>query len=581
MKNIIRIVPIISVMLLPLAVSAQSVTSVSDLIAQTQSLIQQINSLQTQQKGLSNASGGGSLAGGTMTAVPGVCPQLSRPLKLGLSGNDVSSLQQYLAQDRSIYPEQGVTGYYGALTQAAVQRWQARFSVVSSGTPDTTGYGVVGPRTALAIKTQCAPGLNLTGAPPVVSGFIQVTPASGAAPLNSTITATVNTTGSCTGTSYTLDFGDGASTQQVISTAGSCSQITKTFSHAYQSVGVYTVTLSAGSHKTTATITVSGSGTSTTGTTSGGTSGNASIVVNVNAGSVAQGATLPISWQSSNAPSSSSVALWLINVQSGTIYPLAATLSTTGTLNAMIPALASQGTVPPVGSYVVLGKIYTPSDAILTGTTPTYVALAQSGTFNITSSSASGTGVGSGTYSILSVTTGIGGNQSSVAMQISYPACAAYTVDWGDGSQAQSGSAATTGCSTQNTLLLNHTYVQNGTVLIRLSNGSGVQQATASLAIAGAGTNTGYGILSVTPNFSGGSLNVSAQLSVPQCPSYSLDWGDNTTPTSQSAQAGCTGGTNPTPTFVHTYGANGSFVIRLMNASSTLQSSASITLSSQ
>ena len=59
----------------------------------------------------------------------------------------MSWLQQWLYQN-GYYPQGLVTGYYGALTQAAVQNFQAKNGIVSSGTPDSTGYGNVGPKTS-------------------------------------------------------------------------------------------------------------------------------------------------------------------------------------------------------------------------------------------------------------------------------------------------------------------------------------------------------------------------------------------------------------------------------------------------
>jgi peptidoglycan hydrolase-like protein with peptidoglycan-binding domain len=47
------------------------------------------------------------------------------------------------------------TGYFGPLTQEAVQKWQAAHGIVSSGTPDTTGYGAVGPSTRSAFYARC------------------------------------------------------------------------------------------------------------------------------------------------------------------------------------------------------------------------------------------------------------------------------------------------------------------------------------------------------------------------------------------------------------------------------------------
>jgi peptidoglycan hydrolase-like protein with peptidoglycan-binding domain len=71
----------------------------------------------------------------------------SRNLRFGSSGDDVTRLQQLLAQDPSIYPEGKVSGYFGSLTERAVERFQLKYGVVSSGTAKTTGYGLVGQKT--------------------------------------------------------------------------------------------------------------------------------------------------------------------------------------------------------------------------------------------------------------------------------------------------------------------------------------------------------------------------------------------------------------------------------------------------
>ncbi|TSC96945.1 MAG: hypothetical protein Athens101426_1, partial [Parcubacteria group bacterium Athens1014_26] len=39
------------------------------------------------------------------------------------------------------------TGYYGKLTMQAIQRFQVKYNIVSSGSPETTGYGAIGPKT--------------------------------------------------------------------------------------------------------------------------------------------------------------------------------------------------------------------------------------------------------------------------------------------------------------------------------------------------------------------------------------------------------------------------------------------------
>lgn len=68
----------------------------------------------------------------------------TRSMYRGTQGADVRDLQQLLAQDADVYPEGLTTGYYGALTTKAVQRFQIKHGVVSGPGP---GYGVVGPKT--------------------------------------------------------------------------------------------------------------------------------------------------------------------------------------------------------------------------------------------------------------------------------------------------------------------------------------------------------------------------------------------------------------------------------------------------
>jgi len=75
-----------------------------------------------------------------------------RPLKKGMSGPEVKELQTFLAQFPGVYPEGMVTGYFGALTEAAVKRFQTEQGIVTSGSPETTGFGQIGPKTVLKLN---------------------------------------------------------------------------------------------------------------------------------------------------------------------------------------------------------------------------------------------------------------------------------------------------------------------------------------------------------------------------------------------------------------------------------------------
>lgn len=92
----------------------------------------------------------------TQTATPSLPAQAANAiftaaLRLGDKGADVTRLQQLLSEDPSIYPEGLTTGYFGPLTQKAVQRFQKEYGIVSSGDPTTTGYGLVGPKTRVKL----------------------------------------------------------------------------------------------------------------------------------------------------------------------------------------------------------------------------------------------------------------------------------------------------------------------------------------------------------------------------------------------------------------------------------------------
>ena len=65
----------------------------------------------------------------------------------GQRSQQVKKLQELLATDKEIYPEGFTTGYYGSLTTKAVQRFQCKYNIVCFGSPQTTGWGLVGPKT--------------------------------------------------------------------------------------------------------------------------------------------------------------------------------------------------------------------------------------------------------------------------------------------------------------------------------------------------------------------------------------------------------------------------------------------------
>ena len=71
-------------------------------------------------------------------------------LSSGSRGTEVSALQQFLAEDPSLYPSGLVTGYFGPATLAALQKFQMRYGVAQRG---DAGYGLVGPKTRAKLNS--------------------------------------------------------------------------------------------------------------------------------------------------------------------------------------------------------------------------------------------------------------------------------------------------------------------------------------------------------------------------------------------------------------------------------------------
>ena len=79
-------------------------------------------------------------------ALPASAALLTQQLDVGDSNADVTSLQTFLAMNSTIYPEGLVTGFYGPLTEAAVERFQTANGI--------DPVGRVGPITLAAINAQ-------------------------------------------------------------------------------------------------------------------------------------------------------------------------------------------------------------------------------------------------------------------------------------------------------------------------------------------------------------------------------------------------------------------------------------------
>lgn len=78
---------------------------------------------------------------------PGFQHKFTQQMDFGAIGAEVIALQIALKQEGCFPSYVPATGLFGLITQRAVKKFQAKYGIVSSGTPATTGYGRVGPKT--------------------------------------------------------------------------------------------------------------------------------------------------------------------------------------------------------------------------------------------------------------------------------------------------------------------------------------------------------------------------------------------------------------------------------------------------
>lgn len=126
-----------------------SAATIAEIQAQIQALMAQIATLQAQ------GVQGGVVAPQSGPAVSSICLNLARNLSRSSRGSDVAQLQQFLIS-QNLLSADSATGFFGALTENAVKQWQSKNGIVVAGTPATTGYGAVGPKTRAALAN-CAP----------------------------------------------------------------------------------------------------------------------------------------------------------------------------------------------------------------------------------------------------------------------------------------------------------------------------------------------------------------------------------------------------------------------------------------
>jgi peptidoglycan hydrolase-like protein with peptidoglycan-binding domain len=149
-RSVIALFLILSLALSPLTAAAAALTS-----AQVNAVIAVLSSFGVDSATVAavRAALEGTSVGTSQqeTSASLSCPEITKTLSFGArdatASGQVSTLQTFLG----IEP----TGYFGLETREAVQAFQAAQGVVATGTPATTGYGVVGAKTRAAIAEIC------------------------------------------------------------------------------------------------------------------------------------------------------------------------------------------------------------------------------------------------------------------------------------------------------------------------------------------------------------------------------------------------------------------------------------------
>jgi peptidoglycan hydrolase-like protein with peptidoglycan-binding domain len=134
--------------------------------AQIQSILGLLQSFGAEQSVINKVA---VTLGSTGAGIPDdskTCVQLTRNLTIGVTGEDVTRLQKYLAVKGFFSTE--ATGYYGFVTAQAVGKLQLELGIVSSA--NDTSYGLMGPKTREAVSCSGKPNTQASIAVDVDGG---------------------------------------------------------------------------------------------------------------------------------------------------------------------------------------------------------------------------------------------------------------------------------------------------------------------------------------------------------------------------------------------------------------------------
>src|SRR3989344_5379111 len=119
--HIRAIVGILIVLIFTVPLVSSALTT-EEILAQIQSYSEQIAELQRQLQELRRSQEATSTPPWQLPRPQRICALLAHDIPFGSNSDIVRAIQEALAEDRAVYPEGLTTGYFGPLTQAAIQR---------------------------------------------------------------------------------------------------------------------------------------------------------------------------------------------------------------------------------------------------------------------------------------------------------------------------------------------------------------------------------------------------------------------------------------------------------------------------
>jgi hypothetical protein len=243
----------------PIAVSA--LTS-EEIQAQINTLLTQIRNLRTQIADVEQNQENQS-SQPTQSKRYRLCSMLQQSISEGEEGDRVRALQEFLISEKFLAAN--ATGFFGSLTREALARWQERLGLIQHGEGRALGSGVFGPRSRAMFEKLCQGvdlGQNAGDESLTLSNYTSTTTSASNQPptINSfdgPATLAVNKTGSWKvnatdpegqALKYHVAWGDVSSTFDTLLALADLGGFTSatTFTHAYNSTGLYQVTIRVG-----------------------------------------------------------------------------------------------------------------------------------------------------------------------------------------------------------------------------------------------------------------------------------------------------------------------------------------------